>query len=171
MCRMTYSNLDLPQLCSECLCWNILKSRKKKFLFHMFILGGAQLALLHCRFSHFVIENKTYLSLVGFGLSNNTQKKGVTQLIWNMLLRLLLMFLLPEPQKPGHVRKFVAGTHVRVSLTLTATSCVHALFGVLSVKKGAFSPEDKSLSVTLTWNTQRRRIVAPQASCHHFVLL
>lgn len=67
--------LDLPQLCSECLCWNILKSKKKKFLFHMFILGGAQLALLHCRFSHFVIENKTYLSLVGFGLSNNTHSK------------------------------------------------------------------------------------------------
>lgn len=47
-----------------------------------------------------------------------------------MLLRLLLMFLLPESSKPRHVRKFVAGTHVRVSLTLTATSCVHALFSV-----------------------------------------
>lgn len=54
------------------------------------------------------------------------------------MLRLLLVFLLPEPWKHEHGRRFDAGKHVRVILTSAATDCVHAVFGVHTkyIKKG-----------------------------------
>lgn len=141
----------------------------------MFILGGVQLALLHCTFSHFVIENKTYLSLVGFGLSNNTNSKRCDpahlKYVVEVTPHVSASWATETPARLQICCRYTRESESDIDSNQLCTRLVQYVHKTLSIKKGAFSPEDKSSSVTLTSNTQKHKIVAHQASCHRFVLL
>lgn len=151
--------------------WNL---KKKKFLFHMFILGGVQLALLHCTFSH-LIENKTYLSLVGFSLSNNTNSKRCDPAHLKYVVEVTPHVSAPwateTRARPQICCRYTRESESDIDSNQLCTCPVQCEHEILSIKKGAFSHEDKSLSVTLNLNTQKHKIVAHRAPCHHFVLL
>lgn len=107
-------------------------------------------------------RKQTYLSLVGFGLSNNTNSKrcDLAHLKYDVEVSPPVSALWAVETQ--HSCRFAAGKHVRVILTSATTYCVHAVFGVYTkyIKKGVSPYHVKinpRLSLVLGENTRAQK--------------